>query len=260
MADRYIDAYEVLEYGNHTVRMLRPLVGLSPVVDIAVLIRMLEEYIAGVNRQMERMGMVRTDLRFIRATTEEVVANVIEQIEQFDAYIRSLGKGSGVDAQMFFPGRGRKAALRRRKPADLLGAADDVLRGLSSPRAAAMPQLDVWTSRITEARNALATVVGDKGLARDSSARGTAGLEGARRDFLAQYKITKLLVRAVLASAGREDEYRSFFLDLQVNEGPRPSKDELPEEGDASDSAELPGDVDTDDTIELPAEEALSQD
>ena len=139
-------------------------------------------------------------------------------IEKLWSHLGALDDEVAVDRRAFFPD-GVKGNLTDLKPADLKGRLDQALRGFTVPANAGLPDAKKWHTRLTDARDGLAAALSGHGEARGASKIGTAGLNAARERFLGAYNgVAKPLVRGLLAALGRQDEYDTFFKDLQVQE------------------------------------------
>jgi hypothetical protein len=83
-----------------------------------------------------------------------------------------------------------------------------------------------------------------KGAARTDKRHTGRALMDARKRFVHVYNnVAKPLVRGVLGNVDRGDEFRHFFLDLQLNEGSNAGRTEsqpAPTTGDPSPSGEAP--------------------
>ena len=226
MADSYIDYQEVEEYGNHFVQHVTSLEGASPLVDVAVLGARVQEAVKTVAAEMDKTGIKRSGVRDGKGSTTELSAAMLDVIERFYFHLRSLPKDTVLDFEAFFPKR-NLGSLASLKASDMLKRGSAVLRGFASN--AALTQLEPWQSELSAAHAALAAVVDAKGGAKTDSLKATTALQTARQDFLKIYnQIAKPLVKTVLTDLGRANEYRLFFLDLQVNEGGSSKSPETP--------------------------------
>lgn len=111
------------------------------------------------------------------------------------------------------------------KPADLKAHADRVLGGFGLPAHQSLPDREKWQTRLTKARDALASALSSKDEQQNTKLESTGKLGAAREEFLSVYNgAAKPLVRGLLASLGRSVDYEHYFRDLQVNEEGRPTK------------------------------------
>jgi hypothetical protein len=223
MADRYIDARESSEYGRYTWARLEVLEGRSRVVVVSELRQILLAAAEGVEAEYRTTRTQQSSVRTGRVSTGEAKKSLRDVLRRFHHYTETLPAELPIDRGAFFPTPG-SGNLTKLKAADLLARADDVLHGFTVPSNAALPEAGRWTADITLRRYTLADSLGIKHGARHGNSLATSALQTARERFLHVYNgMAKRLVYVVLAELGRLDEYRDFFLDLQVNEGGRGS-------------------------------------
>lgn len=229
MSDSYIDVFEVDEYGRYFLEQAIALINASPLVNIEVVRERVRARMDAVEREILVINMQRSDLRISRSDTGDASEKMLDAIRRFHRFLQSLPPGTVMDAAAFFPGG---YVGTRRKPADLLAQGKQVLLGFETPANASFPTATDWKNTFTTARVELEEALTGKGSARRATIHMTSSLQAARQQFLAVYNgLAKRLVRAVLQDIGRENEFRSFFLDLQVNEdgSPAPAEPEAPE-------------------------------
>jgi hypothetical protein len=246
VADKHIDYQEVIEYGRYFDAASARLVNLSALVDIEALRRRVRLEVAAVEAELTRACTHQSDLRTGRGGTATAVAEVRSVIRRFHHYLGTLPGTIRLDREAFFRA-GKRGKLDRLKPADLLARAGDVLRGFEVAANAALPGAAEWRAAIATAHDALAAWLDGKQDSRSDEARAVTALSAARERFLHVYNgMAKRLVYVVLADVGRLDEYRRYFLDMQVHEG-RSQRAEPPgdEPGDAHAGApaDEPGDA-----------------
>ncbi|HWN70933.1 MAG TPA: hypothetical protein VNM90_24995 [Haliangium sp.] len=221
MGDRYIDAREASEYGRYTWARLEVLTGQTRLVAVPELRQLLLEAVEGVETEYRTTRTQQSSVRTGRIGTTEAKTDMRDVLRRFHHFIETLPAGTQVDREAFFPTQS-SGQLSRLKPADLLARADEVLHGFTVPRNAALPGAGGWTADITLRRFALADSLGGKHGARHGNSLATSALNTARERFLQVYNLmAKRLVYVALTELGRLDEYRQFFLDLQVNEDRR---------------------------------------
>lgn len=222
MADRYIDYWEVGEYGAYFVEHAEPLVDASPLVDVEHMRSMVAAAVAKVDSELERAGMQRSELRFGRGDSKTASTAACKVLRRFFHYLHSVDDTVEVDVDEFFAG-GKLGELGRLKPADLKTRLDDTLRGFAVARNSALPEGETWKQELTAARDNLNAALASKGSARQQTRQGSRDLIDARLAFLDVYNgVAKPLIRGLLRSLGREHEYKLYFADLQTNEGTRP--------------------------------------
>ena len=237
MADRHIDAREASEYGRYTWARLEVLEGRSQLVVVPQLRQSLLEAAEGVEAEYRTTRTQQSGVRTGRVSTSEAKENMRDVLRRFHHHTETLPAEVPIDREAFFPNQ-RRGNLSKLKAADLLARADEVLHGFTVPRNAALPDAGRWMADITLQRFTLADSLGLKHGATHGNSLATSALQTARERFLHVYNvITKRLVYVVLAELGRLDEYRQFFLDLQVNEGRRGAS---PDEDGAIDDGGVP--------------------
>jgi hypothetical protein len=216
MSDSYIDVLEVEEYTRYFLRQVMSLVGASTLVNVEALSERVQRVQEKVERELVARGLLHSSLRVSRSDTGDAYEELLDAIRRFHRYLQSLPPGTMMDAAAFFPG-GYTGS--RRKPADVLAQGKLVLRGFDVPVNANIPAAPEWKATFTTGCDALEQAISGKGDAARVAGNTTSALQDARREFVAVYNgLAKRLVRAVLQDIGREHEFRSFFLDLQVNE------------------------------------------
>lgn len=240
MADRYIDNREVVEYGRHFLREVRGLVGLSTVVNIAVLQQLVQAVVEAMEAAFGVAQTQRSGARTGRASASEAAADTLDALRRFHYHLKALSQDTVFDRDAFF-GEMSIEAIARLKPADLLDRADHAVRGFSVPANVGLPGITEWLPAILVARNALFAAIEGKQESRGNDRNAVGSVSEIRDRFLHVYNnMAKRLVWAVLAEIGRLDEYRRYFLDLQVNEdGRRPGAEpEIPDTGTETPGAE----------------------
>jgi hypothetical protein len=221
MADRYIDVREASEYGRYTWSRLEVLEGQSQLVAVPTLRQILLAAAEGVEAEYRTARTQQSSVRTGRDSTSDATEDLRDVLRRFHHHTETLPAEIPIDLEAFFPKK-RRGNLAKLKAADLLTRADEVLHGFTVPRNAALPDAGRWMADITLRRFTLADSLGGKHGATHGNSRATSALQTARERFLHVYNIiTKRLVYVVLAELGRLDEYRQFFLDLQVNEDGR---------------------------------------
>jgi hypothetical protein len=218
MADRHIDYDEVSEYGRHFLDALPSLAGKSNLVDIAQLDALVSTAMHDVESELQKTTGDRSSLRNERSDTANATNTLRDVLTRFYYFLKSVPAQTTIDIDAFFPGK-TMGDLGHLKPADLESKAADVLRGFeTSPNKSAVV-LAPWKSEINTARQTLSDALAGKGNATGKSFVATASLIQARKDFLHTYnKIAKPIVRGLLASLHRENEWPLFFKDLTVQE------------------------------------------
>jgi len=217
--DTHIDYFEVGEYGDHFVSESKKLDNETTLVNVPALRARVAAAVAAVHSELEKADITRSALRKGRDETSASSVVLRKEIEKFYSYLGSLDDDVAFDKEAFFPGD-KLGNLSQLKPADLRSRADDILRGFNVTANTQLPNAATWKTKLEKARDAAASAVQGKGSSNTASIIGTAGLIAARERFLKIYGVAKRLVRGALIDLERENEYRLFFADLQVNEGP----------------------------------------
>jgi len=240
MSDSYIDVFEVDEYSQYFLEQSIALIDASPLVSVQALRDRVRARREAVAREILAISMQRSGLRISRSDTGEASEQMLDAIRRFHRYLQSLPPGTVMDAAAFFP---KGYVGTRRKAADLLAQGKQVLIGFEAPANASFPAVAEWKTTFTVAGVELEEALTGKGSARRATVTMTSSLQTARQQFVAVYNgLAKRLVRAVLQDIGREHEFRSFFLDLQVNEDGSPAfaEPESPEEPEEPDAPSSP--------------------
>jgi hypothetical protein len=218
MPDPYIDYFEVREYTDHLGSTAKPLIGLSDIVDIAKLCAHVGEKADAVDAELAKQGIKRGDVRTDRKDVETTAEALRKATTKFYSYLNSLDDDVVFDMEAFFPG-GNQGTLAVLKPADLAQRAGAILRGFDAKGNVKLPDAEARKAKLSGARDALSTALGDKGSNLLSSIQSTAELVAARAAWLTAYTAAKRITMGLLWMHGRKDEYHRYFKDLQVNEG-----------------------------------------
>lgn len=223
MADKYINSREVIEYGRYFLGEVRRLIGLSAVVNIAALQQLVQAVVEAMEAALGVAQTQRSGARTGRTGVSETAADTLDALRRFHYHLKTLPQSTVYDRDAFFGGFSMDE-IARLKPADLLDRADHASRGFSVPANLGLPGLAEWLPIVLNARNALAEAIEGKRDAAGNDRDAVGSVAEIRERFLNVYNnVAKRAVWAVLAEVGRLDDYRRYFLDLQVNEdGRRP--------------------------------------
>ncbi|HSN98864.1 MAG TPA: hypothetical protein VLS89_11285, partial [Candidatus Nanopelagicales bacterium] len=101
MADDYIDYLEVGEYGGGCVTALGRLVGVATLVNVQALQAEVQGAVSGVDQELEKAGIQRSDLRGQRKTVEAAAAEGRKEVEKFHGWLKSLDDNAAVDREAF---------------------------------------------------------------------------------------------------------------------------------------------------------------
>lgn len=220
MPDRHIDYREASEYGRHFIRQAGALAAeAAPLVDIGMLQQIVD---VAVRRVEAALGISTSSGSELRGGQEDAAAQteaVRGVVRRHYHHLQSLPADTGFDLEAFYPG-GVLGDISRMKPADVLAHSEQVLRGFNAARNQSLPGAATWRADITAARDALDAALGGKGSSRTGKRTASRELQDARKGFLHVYNhVAKPLIRGVLGHLGRGQDFRQYFLDLQVNEG-----------------------------------------
>jgi hypothetical protein len=226
VADRYIDHREVVEYGRHFLREVLKLIGVSAMVDIAALQQVVQAVVDAMEAALAVANRQQSGARTGRTGTSGATARALDVMRRFHYHLKTLPQGTAFDFEAFFAS-GKLDGIVRLKPADLLARVEYAVNGFAVPANAALPGAAEWRPAVMDARNALTAAIQGKQDASGNSKDASASISEIRDRFLHVYNnVAKRLVWAVLAEVGRLDDYRRYFLDLQVNEDGRRREDE----------------------------------
>jgi hypothetical protein len=237
VADRYINPREVVEYGRYFLREVVKLIGLSAVVDIPALQQLVQAVVEAMEAALGVSQTQRSGAKTGRTSVSDAGANAFDALRRFHYHLKTLPKSTVYDRDAFFGGFSMDE-IARLKPADLLDRAEHASRGFAVPANLGLPGINEWLPVILNARNALAEAIEGKQDATSNNKDAVGSVAEIRERFLNVYNnVAKRSVWAVLAEIGRLDDYRRYFLDLQVNEdGRRPA-----EPGNPDTEPETPG-------------------
>jgi hypothetical protein len=223
MADKYIDYWEVGEYGSHFLEHARTLIGASSLVDVEQLCSLVAGTVARMEAELDTIGIKRSSLRSGRDDTAIATNTARKNIRRFFMHLGSLDDTSRLDIEAFFPGY-KLGDITNLKPADLQARLDELLGAFAIPANSRLPQRETWQNTLTTTRDALSDALSSEGNADRLTRQGSAGVRQAREEFFDVYHgVAKPLIRGLLKSLGREHEYKLFFVDLQVSEAGRPA-------------------------------------
>lgn len=227
MPDRHIDIHEVSEYGRYFADTSVDLVGASALVDMQLLRQRVLAVVEEAERHAGTIEAKRSTVRGGRGNTGVASARMASNVRRFRHHVLAQPEDAGIDPAAFFPGGYVTPA--KRKPADLLVQGRGVLAGFEAPGNGNLPNATEWKATFEVSCQALAEALAGKHGAAHVATKGTAEQAESRRKFLAVYNgMAKRLVRVVLQDIGRPQDFRRYFLDLQVNEG-GPGVPEAPE-------------------------------
>lgn len=235
MNDRYIDYFEVDEYGTHFVQTAKSLIGACPLVDVQALINEVDTKTKAVNTELKKAGIQRSALRGEAGDVEHQAKKAGEELGRFWSFLNSLDEGIALDRQAFFQGD-KQGAIAKLKPADLKARIVQVLIGFSAEANKNLPDASKWQNKLEAARDGLGGALDSTGGAKGEVIQAGTALRNAREAFLTAYNgVAKRLILGLLVWLGRKDEYVYFFKDMQLSEGR--SKGEAPA-GDSGGKAE----------------------
>jgi hypothetical protein len=218
MSDNYIDILEVSEYGRHFFDESEGLEGASPLVDMRLLRQRVLAVVEAAERHASTIVAKRSTVRGGRGDIGIASAGMSSDVRRFRHHVQAHPAEAGIDEEAFFPGGYVTPA--KRKPADLLAQGKGILAGIEAPRNVNLMNAAEWKATFTVSCQALVEAMAGKRGAVGVANEGTEEQAEARRQFLAVYNgMAKRLVRVVLQDIGRLQDYRRYFLDLQVNEG-----------------------------------------
>jgi hypothetical protein len=223
--DPYIDNHEAVVYGQYFFQHVEPLIGASQVVDVEVLRQLVLLKVNAIEAGMTATDTPKSDVRAGRDVVEELNVELVDRLRRFHYYLQSLPASANVDVAAFFA-NGKLGKISSRKPEDVMARASTVMRGFTTSSGPRVPGGPEWQADILVARTRLNDAIQGKLGASNTATTSGGALIQAREEFLHVYnKVAKRAIRALLAELGREDEFRIYFRDLQVNESrPRPTE------------------------------------
>lgn len=217
MADRYIDVLEVTEYGDFFLTESRRLVGASALVNVEALRAAVQSAKEKVEEERTRAGIAQksNDPQSVTEAAEALRGH----LNRFYSFLNSLDpREDGVEVGKFFPGNVLDG-LHQLKPADLKTRAQKVSEGFSLDAYKALALLEPWKKKLSQAEANLTDALSGKDSKKTEGSLLTASLSSAREEFLTAYNtVAKPLLRGLLNSLGRGEEFELYFKDLQVNE------------------------------------------
>ena len=229
MADRYIDIFEVSEYGDFFLSESKRLVGASSLVNVEVLQERVRVSKEKVETERAKAGTIRKQAD--SAAALEATENLRGHLGRFHSFLNSLDPSEvKVDVTKFFPGNVLDG-LRQLKPADVKARAEKVSEGFAVEAHKDTAELAPWSKKLSAAKEALAALLANKDGQKNEGILLTASVAAAREEFLTAYNtVAKPLLRGLLSSLGRSEEFERYFKDLQVNENRKAKPEESPTE------------------------------
>jgi hypothetical protein len=216
--DPYIDYHEAVQYGRFFYQNVTPLIGASDVFNVEALRQVVLRAVDAVEAGLTVSDTPKTVVRAGRGTVETFSEEMADRLRRFYYYLLSLPASANVDVAAFFAD-GKQGKLSQYKAEDMLSRADTALRGFTTPAGATVPNGTAWQADIVVARGSLANALEGKLGAANTASTSVGSLAQARTEFLHVYnRVAKPAIRGLLAQLGREDEFRIYFRDLQVNE------------------------------------------
>ena len=210
--DNYIDRAEALRYNNFAVSTLGALQDLSP--EIPLLLSELSTY-------SSRLTEVQTKAEDTRSTARTIMASRREQGEEVSTRLgRLLDKlklqileGATFDLYRMYP-TGTRLDIGK-SVADRQAALTRVLAGLAQYKAN-IQDSQMWIDELTTLSRSFGSVVSEESSVSQTKLAQSDQLINTLRSWKQMYGAAKLIVRGVLRRAGRESEWRDYFMDAQV--------------------------------------------
>jgi hypothetical protein len=232
MADRYIDIFEVSEYGDFFLTVVASLENKSELVNISALSKKVRDAKEKVEAERAKAGLTRKT-----STPEEAITAATAlraQLTRFHSFLNSLDPDEHlIDPTKFFP-KNILGGLQQLKPDDVKARAEKISEAFLLEAYKNSEVLAPWKKKIEGAQQTLSQALKSKIESRNETITLTTSLAAAREEFLHIYNgVAKNLVRGLLHELARGDEYSNFFKDLQVNEdkpASKPSTDTPPQE------------------------------
>jgi hypothetical protein len=214
VADDYFDANEVSEYGEYTYNEAAKLEGLSEIFVISKLRVKLRGALDDFKKERIKsagsLDGVRKDAKVATDEARDVLTRFFSHLGSFKAGV--------IDKAAFFIG-GKLGDIQKLKPAAVQTKLETVLLGFEAKGNNSFKDRDEWLKELTLTLKTLKLSLDTKEDKRTDATRSTAEKSKAYEQFLMVYtQITKPAVAGILAELNRSQEYRLFFLDLQVNE------------------------------------------
>jgi hypothetical protein len=225
MADPYIDPFETLIYGNFAREQLAEVcLGKVPKLDAMVAYAIATQKEADatmkavLDRQPKTAPMV--DVGAVLASTRDVVV-------RFGAYLESL-KGRPVDPKLFFRGDA-PSVLARRRLTKLAAGVRHVLETAVQHKDQIRDSA-IWIEELTDACAQLEALEKQQRASKVERIELGPEVGHARDAWLRVYAANKLLIRGLLAHAGKPELLPVIFDDLSEVHHARGVSDQLPAE------------------------------
>jgi len=237
MANAYTDIAEMSRYSQHLIASAASYEALDPFVT-----RLLQEQ-RGVSDQLSlilnaRQGSTSTHKLSLQdqRTLSAEVASVLDEV--YVSLQLAEKKGVSFDFTAFFPTRTR--ADIGRSIADRRAALTRCLNGMTLYPT--LPDAADWTRRLQSLDEQFGSTTSTASGAGQKKLQDSKQFQSLRQQWRRSYLIAKRGMEAVLLLAGRENEYKGLFLDLQVSPANRSSESAAgTEETAASSSASISG-------------------
>lgn len=218
MADRYIDPYEAIAYGNFTKTQVPVLVrGLVPKLDAAL--DFVAQPLYEATDHVAKLLHVKSSIEPVTYASAaggaggqgDPVAASRDAFERLVAYAKSRAGGDAI-VRSLLQGKNLSTLLRQRGP-KLAGTLGHAI-GVVAEHKDALPEHAEWTKELRAAQKALDTLNTNVRASRAERRAMTPEVAAARQDWLTKYGTLKLQVQVILRLAGRPDLLVEVFDDL----------------------------------------------
>lgn len=210
MYDKYIDLAEHLRYSDHFLSVVAGYTDLHPIVEtLASEHTEVRDRISAAITGRQNSG---SGLKMSQKDRQSLDSQVISQLESLFYALKSAAGTATFDLTRFFP-NGKKSDIGRRV-ADLKASLQRCIDGLA--QYPTIPNAAVWTQTLTELQSQYNPKVNEVSSQDSTKRTATIDLRQLRSDWKRNYLYSKRIMEGLLIRAGRGEEYKGMFLDLQV--------------------------------------------
>ena len=210
MADYYQDIEEMSRYARHSISALEGITTLDPLVgrlrdDQSALLVELEAALSQRQSSASTRAQRVKDQREASEATQSTLSALFTTLESAEA------NGSVFDFKAFFPTRRRKDIGL--SIADRLASVRRCLTALQLYPS--VPGAKEWTEKLTELEARFSQSIDTASSSSQKSTEDIRVFQSLRQQWRRRYLACKRGVEAVLLLSNRENELKSFFLDLK---------------------------------------------
>ena len=210
--DRYIDQAEARRYNDFSLSTLPALSEMSP--EIPNILSMLSDFSSRLQEVQNKAGDTRSTSRTLTSSRRQQSDHVATRLGRLlDRLQEHLEDGASFDLLRLFPSGTRRDIGQ--SVADRQAALGRAVAGLEQYQAE-IPDSQVWLDELKPLNSTFSTLIIDEANAQRTKLGQSDQVNVTYRSWKQNYGAAKLMVRGILRRAGRENEWRDYFLDTRL--------------------------------------------